>query len=67
MNTFTPMLDGKRVTMHLDDADMAKCTRGPGYKGIVTDQDTGIQYHIYGRTCGVPGCWCDSEAVPVKL
>jgi hypothetical protein len=62
MALFTPIVNGKRLEMKLSDEDEMKIYRGPGYKGVVTDQKTGKQYRISGKKCGLPHCWCDSEA-----
>lgn len=66
---FTPILvtkrggPGERKIMRLSPEDMKNITRGPGLKGIVTDQKTGKQYAVWGRDCGLPGCFCDAEVI----
>jgi hypothetical protein len=52
--------------MRLSDADFAALRRGIGLWGIVTDQDTGVKYKVYGRSCGLPNCECDAEIKRMK-
>lgn len=33
--------------------------RGPGVKGIV--EINGVRYRVYGASCGLPNCMCDSR------
>ncbi len=61
----TPVVKGKRITLYTNEADSKKITRGPGFKGIVTDIDTGDRYRVYGKSCSLPECYCDARAVKV--
>jgi hypothetical protein len=58
---FTPIYKNVRVRMKISRADHAKLGRGPGMYGIVTDQQDGKRYKVYGRSCGLPRCMCDAE------
>lgn len=60
---FTPLYQGERVRLRIsrEDRDGTCGYRGPGLKGVITDLDTGKQYKVYGRSCGLPRCMCDSE------
>lgn len=58
---FTPQFGNGRVQMRISAEDCATLPwRGIGYRGTVTDLDTGKQYRVYGRPCGL-GCYCDAE------
>ena len=61
---FTPIgLDGQRMRMILNDADMAKVAIGSAdWAAVVTDQQTGIAYVVRGAPCG-GGCICDARVV----
>ena len=59
---FTPTgPDGNRLYMQLDANDYAKLSRGPGLKGVVTDQLTDQTWIVEGIPCtfGV-ACYCDA-------
>lgn len=62
----TPVLNGVRIKLNVSESDLQKVTRGPGYKGIVTDMDTWKRYKIYGKACELPRCYCDAKAVEIK-
>lgn len=64
---FTPIYKGKRVKLRLGEADRKVIGyRGLGLRGTVTDLDTGKTYKVYGRSCGLPNCQCDSEIKEVS-
>lgn len=67
---FTPRVDTregeKRLRLKISASDRRKVTRGPGYKGIVTDED-GTKWAVYGAPCSLTnedgsGCYCDAIA-----
>lgn len=62
---FTPRMrigDGFiRVRMRISETDHNSLGRGRGLQGIVTDLDTGKRYKVYGASCGLPRCMCDSK------
>ncbi len=64
---FTPILDGKRVKVEISKIDFSKLSRGPGYKGIITDTKSKKKYDVYGRPCDCPECFCDIEIRPIIL
>ncbi|NUS65997.1 MAG: hypothetical protein HOQ46_20390, partial [Saccharothrix sp.] len=58
-----------RLAIKLNPADqqrMNEFDRRDGYRGIVTNQATGIRYKIYGATCDLWFCLCDAVAFPVR-
>lgn len=65
--TITPVLAEKRVRIKVSKKDFIKITRGPGYKGTITDIKTNKKYLLYGRPCDCPDCYCDAEIRPVIL
>ena len=66
-NVFTPRVknEAARLSFFISDADMAKITRGPGLKGVVTDLVTGAKYSVKGASCGSKHCYCDAIAKQV--
>ena len=67
MKTLTPRVqEGTRLKLLVTAEDADKVTRGPGYKGIVTDLNTGDHYHIYGAMCSAGSCYCDAIAERIE-
>jgi len=64
----TPVLKGTghRLTLKISKSEHRKITRGPGFKATVTDLLTGKRYRIFGRSCGLPNCFCDAKAIEVE-
>jgi hypothetical protein len=58
---FTPMFNGERVRMRIDEVLAGDDTRGPGFHGYVVDLDTKQRYAVYGHPCGLPNCYCDAR------
>jgi len=58
----TPMFHDERVALRVSPEDYAKCRRGPGDFGIITDLDTNKRYSLKGRPCSLGDhCHCDAE------
>jgi hypothetical protein len=69
--SYTPRdkVTGERYQMRLSMEDIHKVMshgRRTGFKGQITDLNTGKVWRIYGAACGLPGCICDAVAVEVK-
>jgi len=65
---FTPLLDGERIRIYISPADSKRITmagRCSGFKGEVTDLDTGKRYQVHGAPCSLPECYCDAYVVPL--
>jgi hypothetical protein len=64
-NLFTPRLrNGRRIGIVLDEVSLGAVKgRGLGYRGIVSDLNTGNQYEIVGANCSLTGCVCDAVAI----
>lgn len=65
MAIFTPLFHGERIRLHISEEDSKKITRGPGFKGQVTEVPSGVRWAVYGEDCGSPGCFCDAKAYPL--
>ena len=64
----TPWFTGERVALRISEEDSAKCVRGPGVKGVITDLDTGLEYTVIGRPCELgPHCYCDAELIALVV
>lgn len=67
-NLFTPRLrNGRRIGIVLDEVSFGTVRgRGLGYRGVVSDLNTGNQYEIVGANCSLAGCVCDAVAIVKK-
>jgi hypothetical protein len=65
----TPRLrNGRRIGIVLDVAAFRQVRgRGLGYRGVVTDLNTGNLYGIVGANCDFTGCECDAIAIRIEL
>lgn len=70
--TFTPRVseysqERLRLQIPMDKFVISRLSmKGLGYKGKVTDPETGKRYEVWGATCGLPNCDCDAYLVEVE-
>jgi len=66
MTIFTPIFNGKRITITVSDEEarpIREYGRRLGFKGEVTDIKSGKRFRIYGKACSLPNCVCDATAL----
>jgi hypothetical protein len=61
----TPLYNGERVALRVTEEHARLLTRGRGFKGTVTDLDTGIRYDLFGAPCSIERCFCDAALVDI--